>query len=130
VSDEPYRAPLPVTPPRREPRWPRIAIALAVGLFCGVPIAAGVAMLLEVLYFCGLAYLNLKGGGMLVDVEIVLMLLSVFCTPFVVGALTHRALGRPKQEARRVITVTIIAAVTVIFLAILGALISWLATYV
>jgi hypothetical protein len=42
-------------------------------------------------------------------------ILSLCGTPFVVGGLTYRALGRPKKEAMRFIGFTAISALTVIF---------------
>jgi hypothetical protein len=109
VPDEPYRAPLPVTPPPRPRRWPRVAVALAVGLLGGLPISLGAAALPAVI-------LDLP----LLDYRRYLLLpwelLSVIVGPFVVGRLAYRALGRPKLEALLFMAGTI-------FLAMLGLVI-------
>jgi hypothetical protein len=89
VPDGPYRAPLPIEPPRRRPQWLRIAIASAVGLLFGVPIGA------EIFDRC-LGVLCRAFAPPLVYLGALLLL---FGTPLVLGRLTHQALGRPKKHA-------------------------------
>jgi hypothetical protein len=80
---------------------------LAAGLLCGLPIALGLATLLWGLHG---AFQRLPDDG-----DFLIGLLSLCCTPCVVGALTYRALGRPKKEALGFVgcTVTLATAIYV-----------------
>jgi hypothetical protein len=116
VADEPYRAPLPVTPPppvtppQRRGRWPRVAVALVVGLLGGLPISLGAAALPAVIL--DLPVMDYR-RLLLIPWE----LLCVIVGPFVVGRRAYRALGRTRSEALLFVAGTV-------FLALLGLVIA------
>jgi hypothetical protein len=108
VAESPYRAPVPIAPPRRRLPWLRVVITLAVGLLCGLPIAAAVP--LAVLFIVA-GVVPLAGDGR-AGVLPACICLSFFFTPLVVGGLAYGAMERPKNEAFRFLLGTSILAMT------------------